>query len=243
LAGLGYRLRGHHPDEAVSDLVLADRVRSEIGPLIRTLDLPHVHVMVHDHIVTLHGDTATQEEAAKIGEAVSDVSGVRGVRSHLHVGLLASDTRPSIGRAQEPPRSAALNRLISTTADAGAVSGQLFTLRSVLSSFLENLPEGERRHVLAHLPADVRRVAMPPRVWGDDRVGTVAELITEVAATDPSLDEQTARSVVDAVLAALADLVPEERDDVTAVLPRELRELWQTMCVPRDEATCAATAW
>lgn len=191
--------------------------------------------MVDDHVVMLHGDTANDQEAAGICQAVLDVAGVRGVRSHLHVGLLASDTRPSIGRARQRRSSAALDRFVRAAIDAGAVNEPLFAVRSVLGTFLERVPEGERAHVLAHLPADVRMVAVPPQIWGDDRARNTARLIAEVARTDPSLDERTAASLVDAMLAVLAELVPEERDDVAAVLPHDLRELWQPACDANTE--------
>src|SRR5512142_2260250 len=44
--GMLYRLAGRRPDPNVSDDVLADRIRSNLGPLERRLDLPRVHVMV-----------------------------------------------------------------------------------------------------------------------------------------------------------------------------------------------------
>src|ERR1019366_3477832 len=48
--GASYRLRGRHPDPEVIDNVLADRIRSSIGALEKRLDLPHIHVMVDDHV-------------------------------------------------------------------------------------------------------------------------------------------------------------------------------------------------
>jgi hypothetical protein len=96
--GLMYRLFGRRPDPDVDDHTLADRVRSVLGPIEKRLDLPHVHVMVQDHVVLLHGDVGWPHEAAAITRAVREVSGVRDVESHLHVGLLPSDTRPSTGR-------------------------------------------------------------------------------------------------------------------------------------------------
>lgn len=95
--GVLYRLRGQKPDPEVDDLTLADRIRSELGPLEKRLDLPHVHVMAEDHVVLLHGDVEWPHEAAAIEHAVRSVSGVHDVESHLHVGLLPSDTRPSTG--------------------------------------------------------------------------------------------------------------------------------------------------
>ncbi len=109
LAGLGrgveYRLRGGHPDEDVPDDVLADRVRSVLGPLEKRLDVPHVHLHVEDHCVTLHGAVDTEDAAAELVQATAAVSGVTDVDSKLHVGLGPGDTRPSEGRAAR--RSAA----------------------------------------------------------------------------------------------------------------------------------------
>ena len=87
-------------------LVLADRIRSTLGPLEKRLDLPHIHVMVHDHIALLHGDVGSYREVDEIDTAVAAVSGVAGVDSWLHVGLIAGDTRPSTGRAVVQPSDA-----------------------------------------------------------------------------------------------------------------------------------------
>jgi hypothetical protein len=98
LRGLLYRLFGRRPDPEVDDLTLADRVRSELGPLEKRLDVPHVHVMVEDHVVLLHGEVEWPHEAASIEEAARRVSGVRDVESHLRTGALPSNLRPSAGR-------------------------------------------------------------------------------------------------------------------------------------------------
>jgi len=95
--GLVYRLLGRRPNPHVDDLTLADRVRSSLGPIEKRLDLPHVHVMVEDHVALLHGEVEWPHEAAAIESTARDVSGVRDVESHLHLGLLNSDTRPSQG--------------------------------------------------------------------------------------------------------------------------------------------------
>ena len=104
LRGALYRLLGHHPDPNVDDRTLADRIRSVLGPIEKRLDLPHVHVMVENHVVLLHGDVEWPHEEATITQAVRQVSGVRGVESHIHVGMLRSDTRPSTGRHHAAPR-------------------------------------------------------------------------------------------------------------------------------------------
>ena len=97
LDGLSYRLSGRHPETDVPDNVLADRIRSDLGGLEKRRDLPHIHVMVEKRVALLHGDVATQDDADAIQQAVAAVPGVEGVKSHLHVGLLPSDTRPSDG--------------------------------------------------------------------------------------------------------------------------------------------------
>ena len=101
MQGVSYRLAGRHPDPDVTDDILADRIRSELGGLEKQLDLPHIHVMVEKHVALLHGEVATSDDAVAIEKAVASVSGVKGVKSHLHVGLIGGDTRPSEGRHHE----------------------------------------------------------------------------------------------------------------------------------------------
>ncbi len=97
LEGVRYRVSGRHPDPDVYSTVLADRVRSVLGPLEHRLDVPRVHVMVESHTVVLHGEVDDASQAAAIEEAVRRIPGVTGVHSHLAVGLTAGDTRPSEG--------------------------------------------------------------------------------------------------------------------------------------------------
>ncbi|HET7310703.1 MAG TPA: hypothetical protein VFJ17_05200 [Mycobacteriales bacterium] len=80
------------------DRTTADRVRSELGPLLKLRDQPHVHVLVTDGVAMLHGDVSDIPTRAAVEAKVLDVAGVRGLRSKLHIGLLRSDTRPSAGR-------------------------------------------------------------------------------------------------------------------------------------------------
>ena len=102
-------------------------------------------------------------------------------------------------------------------------------VHAVLSTFLQRLPEGERRHVAAHLPPDVPRLAMTRhRVGRSGRPArTPAELTAQVMTADGMSAEQAGR-VIAAVLGALRVLVPEEAADVASVLPAELRVLWET---------------
>ena len=99
--GVSYRARGGRPDPTVSGTVLADRIRSSLGPLEARMDLPHVHVMAEDHIALLHGDVATAEQADQMEAAVAAVSGVEGVESPAR-GPVA-ERHPALGRG--PPAS------------------------------------------------------------------------------------------------------------------------------------------
>jgi len=59
--GIVYHLARRHPDPDVADDVLADRIRSSLGRLERHLDVPHVHVMVTNHVCC----TATSRAAPR----------------------------------------------------------------------------------------------------------------------------------------------------------------------------------
>ena len=81
--GLAYRATRRHPSTPVDDSVLADRIRSTIGPLEKHLHNSRINVTVENGIAILHGDIESPETAVQIEEVVSGVAGVRGVRSHL----------------------------------------------------------------------------------------------------------------------------------------------------------------
>ncbi len=233
LEGLRYRLAGRTPDPAAPDDVLADRVRSNLGGVEKRLDVPHIHVMVEDHVALLHGEVPSGADRSTIERAVLDTPGVRGIESYLHVGLLPGSTRPSEGRARAAGlTSPAMGELLEAARDAGAGEDARAAVRAVIATFAERIPEGERDQLLAHLPADVRDLALAPRRQGDavERIRTVPELVTAVAAGGV-LPAERAQAITESVLAHLRRLVPEEVTDVAAVLPEELRELW-TAAVP-----------
>jgi uncharacterized protein (DUF2267 family) len=128
------------------------------------------------------------------------------------------------------PPSKALDLLLSAAMDTGIGphrAGRV--VHAVLSTFLQRLPEGERRHVAAHLPPDVRRLATTREHVGRSgrAARTVAELTSQVMTVDGLSAEQAGR-VIAAVLGTLRLLVPEEAADVASVLPSELRVLWET---------------
>jgi uncharacterized protein (DUF2267 family) len=228
LEGVTYRLSGRAPDPAVADDVLADRIRSTLGPLEQRLDVPRVHVMVEDHVALLHGEVPGVTDRAPIEQAVLAVPGVRGLESYLHVGLTPGSTRPSTGRAEAAAMpSAARRELVDAATRAGAPEDRsAAAVRAVLGAFSGRIPQNEREQLLAHLPADVRELATVPNVAGDAlrRMRTVDELVRTV--TDPGLTPDQARAVAEAVVTHLRRLVPEEAADVEAVLPAELKRLW-----------------
>lgn len=224
--GVRYRLAGHRPDPDVDDATLADRVRSTIGPLVKRLDLPHVHVMCEDHVVLLHGDVRTAVAAATVEDAVRRVSGVAGVESYLHIGLLPSDTRPSQGRREASEQR---RRLLDAARRAGVEREHAAeVVRAVLAAFADVVPAGERQHLLAHLSPDVRTLASPPRRHGRrGRPRSVGELVDAIGTQVDGLTGPEALAAARAVLGELRSMVPEERRDVAAVLPADLRGLWE----------------
>lgn len=81
--GLAYRATRRHPSTPVDDSVLADRIRSTIGPLEKQLHNSRINVTVENGIAILHGDIESPEAAIQIEDAVRVVAGVHGIRSHL----------------------------------------------------------------------------------------------------------------------------------------------------------------
>lgn len=225
LEGLSYRLSGRRPDPDVIDNVLADRIRSTLGTLERRLDLPHVHVMVEDHVALLHGEVTSHREAEEIERAVGAVSGVTGTESYLHVGLTPGDTRPSAGRAVHQP-SEGMRKLLAAAEAAGVDPASApAVVRGVLGTFAERLPEAQREHIVTHLPADVGGWFVPPRrLRAAAPPRTVHDLVARVAVDLPA---GRAEQVTGAVIDVLRQLVPDDAAAVAAVLPSELRALWQ----------------
>jgi len=85
--------------EEVDEVTLADRVRSQLGPLERRLDVPRVLVTVEGTTVKLHGEVPSPEDARTLENAAREVRGVTALESHLAVGLSSGSTRPSESRS------------------------------------------------------------------------------------------------------------------------------------------------
>jgi uncharacterized protein (DUF2267 family) len=223
MPGIVYRLSGRKPDPYVSDDILADRIRSSIGPLEKSLDVPHVHVMVEDHVAIVHGEVPDTTDARAIAHAIMAVSGVRGVESHLHAGLIAGDTRPSDGAHAA---SDALLTLLAAAQRSGAKNPRA-AVHAVLCGFADRIPEDECEQMLAHLPSDVRALAGPPHRHGErsPRVKTLDQLVA-AAMAEGGIEPRWAMEITRTILTTLRTLVPDEASDVAAVLPPELRTVW-----------------
>jgi uncharacterized protein (DUF2267 family) len=251
--GVCYRVARRHPSRAVDDGVLADRVRSMLGPVERWLDLPRLHVSVDRHVVHLHGEVDSGLVAAVLVGVVRGIPGVAAVESHLHIGLLPSDTRPHQGRVDQRRPSAALRRLLAAATAALAGDGEpgrggglaqaRLTAHAVVACFAACLPAGARRRLVANLPADVGRLADLPashharRLPHGQAARDVAGVTAAVAAWS-HLDAATAERAVTAVLAALREqLSPRQAERLRHAVPAGLQALW-----PAAAATVAPPA-
>jgi len=105
---------------------------------------------VEPQLALLHGDVGTTADAAAIEAAVAEMPGVEAVESHLHVGLLPSDSRPSSGRATHPLSPA--RRQLEAAAVRGGCDGESASdaVGAVLTVFIRRLPPVEAQHVLGH---------------------------------------------------------------------------------------------
>ncbi len=215
----------HRQDEQREHDV-ADQVRTALGPLLKDLDLPRIHVMAEGHRVLLHGDVACASDAVIIEDSVLTLPSVDSVESHLHIGLLPGDTRPSEA-FHEPSEmyqslrdEAALVGLTEEPAIRAALAG-------TLAAILDQIPPDERSHVIAHFPHDVAKLAKPRRHIGEvaKHWHTVSSLETD-ASLRGGMSLETAVALVPKVILVLRVFVPEEDHDVQACLTRHLREYW-----------------
>lgn len=232
LQGEVYEVTGGRPDPNAPDDVIADRIRSELGPLERRLDIPRVHVMVNDHVADLVGVVRSTADVAEIESRIVEISGVDGVVSHLHVGLGAGDSTPSEGRATKAP-SAAKKAISQAAKSAPGISDDQAdnVARLVLSRFFERLPKGERDQALGHLPHDVLELLEPPRRSGVTKSLTNVDQLASGVAVITGIDGDTSKTAVLAILGALKGVVADESDHIAAVLPRDLKATWESIAI------------
>lgn len=205
------------------DVTLADRVRSSIGPLLKELDTPRVHVMAEGDRVMLHGVIVSDDARERLEHAVHHVAGVGSVASYLQVGLLPSDTRPSMGSHD---LSLAASSFHDALASAGLTGRPAeIALAETVRLMTNAIPDGERAHVFAHLPADVKAMVGHDRCRSETTISDEKDLVARVR-TASGLRTSESDLAVKTVVQTLRRLVPEECDDVTAVLPTGLKPLW-----------------
>ena len=213
--------------DSASGATLADRVRSSLGPLLKDLDLPRVHVMAVGNHVMLHGDVDNVEHARQIESAAFLVTDVESVESYLHLGLIPSDSRPSDATSAESTALRSLKEAVTSAGVHGPPADR--ALRATIGTFLRELPRDERRHVIAHLPEDVQalagrrldRHAVPLALREDDTLESTVHAASGLPVHD-------AHRVIANVLHVVARLVPEECADISAVLGGHTRHLWET---------------
>lgn len=211
------------PDGDVDDAVLADRIRSSLGLLEHRLDVPRVHVTVERCVAILHGDVTCEDDVSALVDASRQVPGVRDVRSHLHVGLTAGDTRPSAGADGPSPGLRAL--LDAARRRGGGDETARSAVGAVLGAFAGMLLDGEREHVASHLAPDVRELFVPAPGVRPGAIRHIDELHAVVGSIG-AVPRAHVPPLVAAVLAVLRNLVPDEAADVRALLPTDIRAIW-----------------
>jgi BON domain len=148
-----------------SNVDLADRIRTALGPIIQELDLPRIHVMAEQHHVLLHGEVTNDLQAKRIEELIEGIPGVRTIESHLHVGLLPGDTRPSKGH-HTPPRMA--DDLMFAAKQIGLEgTAARCAISAAVRCIFEDLPAPSQDALRKLLPSDISRFTQPNIRRGD----------------------------------------------------------------------------
>jgi uncharacterized protein (DUF2267 family) len=214
------------PAGHVTDQDLADQVRTALGPVVKALDLPRIHVMAEGLYVLLHGEVGTESDAVAIEDVVLNMPGVIGVESHLHIGLIPGDTRPSEGKPGPSEMMSALTHAADNLGIDGATA-KAAAVRAALTVIFDQIPPGERQHVFGHLPADVVAFIKPRRHIGEARHHWRRPLTLDVAVSlRGGIKLDTAILLVPKVIKVIRTFVPEEDADVQATLSEHLREFW-----------------
>ena len=101
-------------------------------------------------------------------------------------------------------------------------------MHAVLCGLFGRIPANDRDHILVHLPQDVRDLVGPSARASPDvmRVRRLSDFVALIVA-DGEMPAAAAETITTAVVTTLRHLVPEESSDVAAVLPSELRQMWQ----------------
>ena len=186
----------------VPDGLLAERVRTSLGRVLRGVDVPWVEVTVERQVVTLHGDVGSLGDLRVLLRCARAVDGVRGVRSALAVGLLPAEPPPAWSRRADR-ESPALRRLLDA-AERGGVprGGQRVAVLAVLRALAARIPPEQWTCLVAKLPKDARALAPGPGSLPVEEY----DLASAVAVT-AALPPPVAAATSEAVLSALRMLV------------------------------------
>jgi uncharacterized protein (DUF2267 family) len=190
--------------------------------LLAELDLPRIHVMAEGNRVLLHGEVDTIESLERIEAAVRNVAGVETIGSYLRVGLLDSDSRPSSGHVDPSKASRRLRDALVHTGISGRPAE--LALEHTLRLWTQAIPEGERAHVMSHLPDDVKAIVRTSDPRGDSVRGS--EELIDLVVLQSGLTAADGARAVSTIVHELHDLVPQDCDDVAAALPLGLRPMW-----------------
>jgi uncharacterized protein (DUF2267 family) len=105
--------------------------------------------------------------------------------------------------------------------------------RAVAHEFSACVGAGEARHLASHLPLGLRLIwEEETRLAGRPRPVELDELVGRLQRRLGLANAADAEVLLTIVCAWLRHLAFEERDDVAAVLPPGLRELWENARVP-----------
>lgn len=99
--------------------------------------------------------------------------------------------------------------------------------RAVAAQLALRLGPGPSRHIRAHLPLGLREVWDEEARSGRQESVDRGELVERVRGRLGLRSGEDAERLVSLVFAWLRHLAPEERDDLSAALPADLRELWE----------------
>jgi uncharacterized protein (DUF2267 family) len=224
--GLRYRMLARGPTPDVDDDVLEQRVRSTLGSLRRRYDLPPIEVSaVMDGSVVLDGYAPDLEQVRELEASLSEIPGVEMVISRIQVDDAV--LRPS--QRRDPAASPLRRELLAAVRqlDVGDEEQVERLVAATLVALFSLLPDDPARHLRSHVPADVQMLIAPPiPIASDRKPRTTYELVDEVSQLC-GRSAGTSRQAIAAVFATLREMVPEEMDDVQAVLPAAIKPLWR----------------